>query len=313
MLNRKKREFIPVMLTPFKDNGQIDFNGLTELTEFYIKSGASGLFSNCLSSEMFELTEQERLHIVKHVVNVTGGAVRVVASGTFGGKIQTQADFVKKIYELGADAVIIIINMLANQDEPDEVFNVNMFKLLDLTCQIPLGFYECPVPYKRLISQEQLKLFVSTKRIIYHKDTCLDIEQVKLKLKAGDDSEFGLYVAYMGHAVASLKAGASGLSCIQGNYWPELIVWLCDNFNNASLTKEVAKVQQFLIDNMEVMHNVYPATAKYYLQKKGLHLSTFTRQKDREVTRVTRNKMGKLLNDYKKLLNDLELSLRFDL
>jgi Dihydrodipicolinate synthase/N-acetylneuraminate lyase len=309
MLNRKKREFIPVMLTPFKDNGQIDFNGLTELTEFYIKSGASGLFSNCLSSEMFELTEQERLHIVKHVVNVTGGAVRVVASGTFGGKIQTQADFVKKIYELGADAVIIIINMLANQDEPDEVFNVNMFKLLDLTCQIPLGFYECPVPYKRLISQEQLKLFVSTKRIIYHKDTCLDIEQVKLKLKAGDDSEFGLYVAYMGHAVASLKAGASGLSCIQGNYWPELIVWLCDNFNNASLTKEVAKVQQFLIDNMEVMHNVYPATAKYYLQKKGLHLSTFTRQKDREVTRVTRNKMGKLLNDYKKLLNDLELRL----
>jgi 4-hydroxy-tetrahydrodipicolinate synthase len=309
MLNRKKREFIPVMLTPFKDNGQIDFNGLTELTEFYIKSGASGLFSNCLSSEMFELTEQERLHIVKHVVNVTGGAVRVVASGTFGGKIQTQADFVKKIYELGADAVIIIINMLANQDEPDEVFNVNMFKLLDLTCQIPLGFYECPVPYKRLISQEQLKLFVSTKRIIYHKDTCLDIEQVKLKLKAGDDSEFGLYVAYMGHAVASLKAGASGLSCIQGNYWPELIVWLCDNFNNASLTKEVAKVQQFFIDNMEVMHNVYPATAKYYLQKKGLHLSTFTRQKDREVTRVTRNKMGKLLNDYKKLLNDLELRL----
>jgi Dihydrodipicolinate synthase/N-acetylneuraminate lyase len=297
------------MLTPFKDNGQIDFNGLTELTEFYIKSGASGLFSNCLSSEMFELTEQERLHIVKHVVNVTGGAVRVVASGTFGGKIQTQADFVKKIYELGADAVIIIINMLANQDEPDEVFNVNMFKLLDLTCQIPLGFYECPVPYKRLISQEQLKLFVSTKRIIYHKDTCLDIEQVKLKLKAGDDSEFGLYVAYMGHAVASLKAGASGLSCIQGNYWPELIVWLCDNFNNASLTKEVAKVQQFFIDNMEVMHNVYPATAKYYLQKKGLHLSTFTRQKDREVTRVTRNKMGKLLNDYKKLLNDLELRL----
>ena len=309
MLNRKKKEFIPVMLTPFKDNGQIDFNGLTELTEFYIKSGASGLFSNCLSSEMFELTEQERLHIVKHVVNVTGGAVRVVASGTFGGKIQTQADFVKKIYELGADAVIIIINMLANQDEPDEVFNVNMFKLLDLTCQIPLGFYECPVPYKRLISQEQLKLFVSTKRIIYHKDTCLDIEQVKLKLKAGDDSEFGLYVAYMGHAVASLKAGASGLSCIQGNYWPELIVWLCDNFNNASLTKEVAKVQQFFIDNMEVMHNVYPSTAKYYLQKKGLHLSTFTRQKDREVTRVTRNKMGKLLNDYKKLLNDLELRL----
>jgi 4-hydroxy-tetrahydrodipicolinate synthase len=309
MVNKKHRAFIPVMLTPFKDNGKIDFNELTELTEFYIKSGASGLFSNCLSSEMFELTEQEMLQVIKHVVNVSGGAVRVVATGTFGGKIQTQADFVKKIYETGVDAVIILLNMLAKQKEHDEVFNINMYKLLDLTYHIPLGFYECPVPYNRFITPEQLKLFVGTKRIIYHKDTCLDIEQVKLKLKAGNEHDFGLYVAYMGHAVASLEAGASGLSCIQGNYWPELIVWLCDNFNNASLTKEVAKVQQFLIDNMEVMHKVYPVTAKYYLQERGLHLSTFTRRKVRAFTKDIRNKMGQLLTDYKSLINDLELSL----
>lgn len=61
------REFIPVMLTSFKDSGKIDFNELTELTEFYLKSGASGLFSNCLSSEMFELTEQERLQILLRI------------------------------------------------------------------------------------------------------------------------------------------------------------------------------------------------------------------------------------------------------
>lgn len=310
MMNKTRKEFIPVMLTPFKDNGEIDFNSLTELTEFYIKSGASGLFSNCLSSEMFELTEQERLQVVKHVVNVAKGAVRVVATGTFGGEIQSQADFVKKIYETGADAVIIITNMLANQQETDEVFNNHMFKLLDLTDHIPMGFYECPVPYKRLISPEQLALFVGTNRIIYHKDTCLDIEQVKLKLKAGNGREFGLYDAYMGHAVASLKAGASGLSCIQGNYWPELIVWLCENFNNASLAQEVAKVQQFFIDNMEVMHHVYPVTAKYYLQKKGLSLSTFTRQQVGELTCEIRNKMGQLYADYKNLANELGLSLR---
>lgn len=309
MMAKKQREFIPVMLTPFKDNGEIDFNSLTELTEFYVKSGASGLFSNCLSSEMFELTEQERLRLVRHVVNVTGGAVRVVATGTFGGKIRKQADFVKKIYETGVDAVIILANMLADQGEPDEIFNANMFKLLDLTDNIPLGFYECPVPYKRLISPEQLKLFAGTKRIIYHKDTCLDIEQVKLKLKAVNESDLGLYDAYMPHAVASLNAGSSGLSCIQGNYWPELIVWLCKNFNNASLFKEVDKVQQFIIDNMDVMHNVYPVTAKYYLQKKGFHLSTFTRRQVGEFIEDIRNKMGQLSADYKNLVNELQLSL----
>lgn len=311
-MNTIHKEFIPVMLTPFKDNGEIDFNGLTELTEFYIKSGASGLFSNCLSSEMFELTEQERLQVVKHVVNVAGGAVRVVATGTFGGEIQTQADFVKKIYETGADAVIVITNMLASQQEPDEVFNAQMFKLLDLTDSIPLGFYECPVPYKRLISPEQLELFVATNRIIYHKDTCLDIEQVKQKLKAGNERDFGLYDAYMGHAVASLKAGASGLSCIQGNYWPELIVWLCENFNNPSLTKEVDRVQQFFIDNMEVMHHVYPVTAKYYLQKRGLSISTFTRQEVGVLTSEIKNNIDKLYKDYNNLGNELKLGLKTD-
>lgn len=309
-MNTIHKEFIPVMLTPFKENGEIDFNGLTELTEFYIKSGASGLFSNCLSSEMFELTEQERLQVVKHVVNVAGGAVRVVATGTFGGEIQTQANFVKKIYETGADAVIVITNMLASQQEPDEVFNAHMFKLLDLTDSIPLGFYECPVPYKRLISPEQLELFVATNRIIYHKDTCLDIEQVKQKLKAGNERDFGLYDAYMGHAVVSLKAGASGLSCIQGNYWPELIVWLCENFNNSSLTKQVDRVQQFFIDNMVVMHHAYPVTAKYYLQKRGLSISTFTRQEVGILTSEIKNNIDKLYIDYNNLENELELGLK---
>jgi 4-hydroxy-tetrahydrodipicolinate synthase len=309
MLNNLRKEFIPVMLTPFNDYGEIDYDSLTELTEFYIKAGASGLFSNCLSSEMFELTEQERLKVVKHVVNVAGGTVRVVAAGTFGGEISIQADCVKNIYETGVDAVIILVNMLASQGEPDEVFNDNMFKLLELTDHTPMGFYECPEPYKRLISPEQLKMFVDTNRIIYHKDTCLDIDQVKLKLKAAKKQNFGLYDAYMVHAVASLKAGTAGLSCIQGNYWPELIVWLCENFNNPLLASEVAKVQQFLIEKMEVMHHVYPITAKYYLQKRGLSLSTFTRRQVGEFTKEIINNMGQLYEDYENLAGDLGLKL----
>jgi len=38
-----------------------------------------------------------------------------------------------------------------------------------------VGFYECPVPYKRVLTPTQLKGFVETGRVIYHKDTCLDI------------------------------------------------------------------------------------------------------------------------------------------
>ncbi|MEJ7681742.1 MAG: hypothetical protein WKG06_28630 [Segetibacter sp.] len=97
------------------------------------------------------------------------------------------------------------------------------FDLLELTDNIPVGFYECPVPHKRPVSPGQLKLFIDTGRVTYLKDTCLDLSQVKAKVKAGYGHNFGLYDAYMVNAVESLKAGAAGLSCIQGNYFPKLI------------------------------------------------------------------------------------------
>lgn len=269
------------MLTPFKDNGEIDFNGLTALTEFYMESGAAGLFANCLSSEMFELTPAERLELVGHVLSVTKGKIPVVATGTFGGAIEGQAEFVKKIYDQGVDAVILISGLLAEEADSDAFFDDQVFRLLDLTENIPLGFYECPVPYKRVLSADQLGRFVDTGRIIYHKDTCLDLESVRAKNRVGaTNSKFGLYDAYMAHAVDSLKSGSAGLSCIQGNFFPELITWLCKNYQAPGLEAEVSRVQQFFINEMDVMHSVYPIIAKYYLQKQGLNISTFTRRDD---------------------------------
>jgi 4-hydroxy-tetrahydrodipicolinate synthase len=213
------------------------------------------------------------------VVAVAGGAVPVVATGTFGGPVAQQADFVKQVHEAGTEAVIAITGLLAAADQSDAYFDGQVFQLLDATPGIPLGFYECPVPYKRLLSPAQLQAFVATRRVIYHKDTCLDIRQVQQKIAVGENYQFGLYDAYMGHAVASLKAGAAGLSCIQGNFYPELIVWLCDNYNDSSRADEVAAVQQFFIRNMAVMHEAYPIVAKYSLSRRGLNISTFTRRK----------------------------------
>jgi len=270
---------IPVMLTPFREDGTIDFDGLTKLTEWYLEAGASGLFANCLSSEMFELTDAERLAVVRHIVDVVGAAVPVVATATFGGPIHHQTDFIKQMYDTGIEAAIAITNMLAGESEGDDVFEHNVFQLLDATHGVPLGFYECPDPFKRVLSAGQLKRFADTGRVIYHKDTCLDIEQVTAKLQATQDiPSFGLYDAYMVHAVASLKAGSAGLSCIQANYFPELVVWLCRNYDNSACGEQVELVQQFFIDHMDVMHQVYPTAAKYFLQQRGIPISTFTRR-----------------------------------
>src|SRR3954464_11467989 len=310
MKENVERRFVPVMLTPFKENGEIDFDGLTRLTELYIQAGAKGLFANCQSSEMFDLSDEERLLIVKHTLKVTDGRVPVVAVGNFGTTIAEQADFVHKIYDTGVKAVIIVTSLIAEEHENNEVFEEKIFELFHLTAKIPLGFYECPQPYKRLLSAEQLRKFVATGRIIYHKDTCLDIEMVKDKLKVTDGIDtFGLYDAYAVNAVASLKAGAAGLSCIQGNFFPALIVWLCDHFNDMNANGSVNKMQEFLTSHMEVIHYAYPVVAKYYLQKRGINISTFSRTNTESFTSEVKDKVDHLYDEYHLLNKELAVNL----
>ncbi len=276
-MKRNTKGFIPVMLMPYKDNGEIDFDGLTRITEFYLASGSSGLFANCLSSEMFELRPDERLRATKHILEVVDGRVPVVATGNFGPTVDEQADFVKRMGDTGVEAVILVTSLLAAAAEPDEVFVDNVFSLMDKTPGVPLGFYECPLPYTRVLKSRQLKMFLETNRIVYHKDTCLDIDQVKEKIAVAGGYNFALYDAYLGHAVATLIAGSDGLSCIQGNFFPEIIVWLCENYASQDHSVQVDAVQKFLIANMDVMHAAYPPVAKYFLQKRGMAISTYCR------------------------------------
>ena len=307
-MSRKRKGYIPVMLTPFTESGSVDFGGLTKLTEFYLRAGAAGLFANCQSSEMFSLSGEEQHAIVDHVVRVADGAVPVVATGTFGGPVEKQADFVKRLYETGVEAVIVITNMLAAESESEELFDERFEQLLDATPGIMLGFYECPEPFKRVLSAEQLKRFVDTGRVIYHKDTCLDLDQVKAKLDVTKGvADFGLYDAYMVHAVESLKSGSAGLSCIQGNYYPELIVWLCNHYDNEALADQVEMVQQFFISHMDIMHDAYPVAAKYFLQKRGLPISTFTRKDAGVFDETVRKRMDSFYLQFQELLRRIEL------
>lgn len=57
----------PVMLTPFDENKKVDYEALRELVDWYIKKGVHGLFAVCQSSEMFFLSDEETIKIVKTV------------------------------------------------------------------------------------------------------------------------------------------------------------------------------------------------------------------------------------------------------
>jgi 4-hydroxy-tetrahydrodipicolinate synthase len=281
------RGFIPVMLTPFHDDLSVDYATLRQLCDYYIDNGAVGLFANCLSSEMYELTAEERLSVIKTVVEQANGRVPVVATGTFQGSLEEMADFSNQVYALGVDAVIVLNNQFVYEEESDEVFLSRIKRWMELTPGVPFGIYECPVPYKRLVSIPVLQDLLRSGRLCYHKDTSLHIDQVREKIQAGSTARFGVYDAYMVHAKASLEAGSMGLSCIQGNFFPDLIASFCAN--------PTADFQEFLTENMELMHSAYPTSAKYVLQKQGFPISLTTRRKVEPLTEGLKAKLDTLI------------------
>lgn len=265
----------PVMLTPFSYNNKVDLKSLKELTEFYIQSGSSGLFANCLSSEMFQLTESERLQIVSTVVKIASKyKLNVAATGTFSTDMTESADFIKKVFDTGVAAVVIISNQLGHIEDDETVVKKNLEKLIKHTKNIPLGIYECPYPYKRLVSPSLIKWMEQTQVFYYMKDTSCNPLAIEKKVAAIKGTRFSLYNANTATALSSLEMGASGLSPIGANFYPELYKYMLDNYRK----KEKKESLQKLNDRLNVMEGIaskcYPYSAKQFLQSRKLNLTT---------------------------------------
>jgi 4-hydroxy-tetrahydrodipicolinate synthase len=279
-----ERKFVPVMLTPFTDKLEIDFDGLSRLIDFYIAHGAKGFFANCASSEMYALTNDERLALVSHVVQRIGGRYPIVATGSFGDTIEEKADFTKRMYDTGVDAVVFITSHFAAREESDDVLKSNFEKYLHATAPIPLGTYECPSPYKRLLSPELLQHLVATGRLIYHKDTALDQEKVGAKLEAIRGSRLEFYDAHTPNTLYSLRKGARGMSCIAGNFYPEIFAWMCRHFSDEGRVQDAEWLQTELTRADRIISGGYSLSAKYFLNKRGLRLTINSRTKRMPLT-----------------------------
>jgi len=266
----------PVMITSFKSNNQLDLDGMKKITDMYLAAGANGMFANCLSSEMFQLNTEERLTLVKTVVDHCKGKVPVVATGSFHRNPTENVEFIKKIYDLGVEAVILISSVLVEPEEPEEKLKQRIDAILEAAPNIPLGLYECPMPYKRVVSPTLMKWLAGTGRFWYHKDTTCDALAIKSKLAQIADSDFHLYNADTPSALQSLRFGAKGISPISGNFYPELYGHYLKLYRE-NKTEELEALNGYLVVMDRITHDFYPRSAKLFLQKRGLGIDAATR------------------------------------
>ena len=120
----------PTMITPFTKNGEIDYDGVDKIVDFYIERGCDGIFAVCQSSEMIFMTLEERVKLAKRVVNRVDGRINVVASGHCADSIDEQIKEVNAMAETGADAIILVSNRLDLHNDGDKVWINNAKRLL---------------------------------------------------------------------------------------------------------------------------------------------------------------------------------------
>lgn len=268
----------PTMVTPFTEDNKIDYNAVETLIDWYAEKGVDGIFAICQSSEIFFLSFEERLELLRFVMKHTPKNISVVASGHVADDLSQQIEEAKAFVQEGIDAYVFISNRFAGEDESDSIFLKNMEKAVGEIGDISFGIYECPYPYKRIMSPSVLKELASTGRFTFLKDTCCDPHMINEKLSAVEGMGLKIYNANSASLLETLKMGCAGFSGVMANFHPEIYSWLCKNYDKEP--EKAKQVQAFLGFASLAECQMYPVNAKYYLSLEGVPMGYACRSKD---------------------------------
>lgn len=139
MQTKTMRGVFPILITPFDEAGRIDEASLRRLVDFDIAAGVHGL-GVALGSEIFKLSEAERDHVTRIVVDQVRGRVPVVintgAPGTDLAVFYSQA-----AEQNGADALMILPPSFMPASGPEVL---DYFRTINAAVKIPIFLQDTP-------------------------------------------------------------------------------------------------------------------------------------------------------------------------
>lgn len=268
----------PTMITPFTADNKIDYEAVKKLVDWYIMRGSTGIFAVCQSSEMFFLSEQEKLDLAKAVVEQAAGRIKVIASGHTSDDHAKQIDELGKMSETGVDAVVLVSNRFAKKEEGEDVFRKNAEDVFAQLPDVTFGLYECPYPYLRLLTDEFLGDCAKSGKLVFLKDVSCAREIQKRRVALVRGTNMSLFNANTATLLDSLIDGYDGYNGVMANCHIDLYVWLYNNFKKEpELAREL---MDFLTLCGVIEARCYPVSAKWHQNEYDVPMTLVTRSKD---------------------------------
>ncbi len=260
-----------LLLTPFNEDRTIDFKAYENYVQWQAAFKPQHLFAVCGSSEMAELTLDERETLAKLAVKNAGG-VSVFATANLEPSWFAQVDEVKRMEQTGVDGLVFITKGFGNDDDR----LVTYISELATHTTLPVMLYEFPGAQPHLMSGKAYGRLVETGRIVSIKDTTCTMEGIKDKIAY--QGETNVLQANMPFLYDSFVAGARGVVATPTTCGADLFVKIWDevcrgDFEAAKHTHE----HIILLDN--AIDSGFCASAKYLVSLRGVPMNWYTRGK----------------------------------
>lgn len=214
------------IVTPFKANGEVNYDKFAELLELQIKNGTDAIIVCGTTGESSTLTHEEHLDVIKFCVEKVAGRIPVVA-GTGSNCTETAVYLSTEAEKIGADGVLLVTPYY-NKATQKGLFR--HFKTVADAIKIPAILYNVPSRTSCNIEPETVvKLCAEVENIVGVKEASGNISQV-VKLMALADGKVDLYSGNDDQIVPLLAMGGIGVISVLSNIAPKETHEICEKF-----------------------------------------------------------------------------------
>jgi 4-hydroxy-tetrahydrodipicolinate synthase len=227
---------IVALVTPFTDEGGVDYAALDGLVDFHLEQGSDALVVAGTTGESATLSRTEFRELLVAVVRRVNGAVPVLA-GTGSTATATAVEQTRLAAELGADAVLVVTPYY---NRPTQAGLEAHFTAIADASAIPVVLYNVPSRTAVDLLPVTVERLAPHPRIVGIKEAVRDPARIEELLRrcgasftvlSGDDPS----------CLAALKSGARGVVSVAANVAPALMHQLC----TAALAGDWAAAQEF--------------------------------------------------------------------
>lgn len=252
------------IITPFFENGGINFDELARIIEDQLANGTDAVIITGTTGESATMSDDEHKAAIKFAVDTVKGRVPVIA-GTGSNETAYAIELSKHAEKAGADA-LLVVTPYYNKCTQNGL--VRHYTMIADAVNIPLIVYNVPSRTGCAIKTETYAKLSKHPRIAAVKEASGNISDVlRLRKACGDD--LAVYSGNDDQIVPILSLGGLGVISVLSNVAPKMAHDICRLFFEGD-TKAAAKLQTDASDLIDALFcEVNPIPVKTAMRMLG--------------------------------------------